>query len=1657
MVFMIYQKGVFKEILLPNIDNTDYQILIEKSRFNVKKSFSIVLEVINRQWYITDSKTYQLLYDKAYVDRLNINGGEIITVKSYMGDVLTAIVVDADVSLMSFEKYSLFHNEVITIGNDKENTIQYQFINLISKKHCVIFRSNYEYYVEDYSVNGIFVNGKRVNKNYKLVFGDIIELFGLKIVFFDDILALASRVGRYNVSKNLPKYTLSKSDVLGSISESNHSISYFNRAPRIFPVICTDKLVIEAPSTPQFSKKRSMLSVIGPSFTMAIPMLLGTGLAIFGSVKSGNGSSSFMYTGIITALGSALIGSLWAFFNVKETKRREVEEEAQRFNVYGNYLLEIAEYIKEKYKQNYEALYSMYPSAEECCDYDEHSSALWNRNYTHTDFLYSRLGVGDIDFQMDIQIPTERFSVTFDSLKDKPLMLYENFKILKNVPVGINLNESKLYGIAGGKNKAGTYIVVNNIIAQITTAVSYTDVKIAFCYNEKELSDKKQWEYIKWLPHIWSENKSIRYFATNLQETADVFFELSNIMRTRNEMLEQNNRDIKHKPHYLLFVSDASMLEGTIIGKYVFDNKNNYGLTTFILTDYYYNLPNACETIIQNDENFCGYYKVFNNSENACSLTFDKVAPANLMKLSKKLANITVHEVEDNTSIVSSLDFFEMYGIRTLKELNIDDRWRKNRTFNSMRALIGKKAGGAECYLDIHEKYHGPHGLVAGTTGSGKSELIQTFMLSLAINYSPNDIAFFVIDFKGGGMANLFSDLPHMAGQISNLSGNQIRRAMISIKSENLRRQKIFGEYGVNNINLYTRLYKSGEAAFPIPHLVIIIDEFAELKKEEPEFMRELISVAQVGRSLGVHLILATQKPNGTVDDNILSNAKFRLCLRVQDRQDSNDMLHKPDAAYITQAGRCYLQVGNDEIYELFQSGWSGAIYDDKNDGGKNDIVTMILPTGKTAIVGSHTKMKRKDYEKKCWYQFLLKQIKNICKIDDLQDCQKIIRNIEGNLARKVIEFASNAGYNIGFSNSEIRTVQNFINLVPSINMTDEDAVENIIAVASQRNIKLPEIKEKTQLEAIVEYIGKIATENGYNRKISLWMPLLETQIPLSQINGYNTWFAETGWQKYEKWSLNTIVGMYDDPQNQAQLPFIIDFAEGGHLAVCGSVVSGKSTFLQTLVFSLATKYSPTYVNFYIFDYSGGMLSSLEGLPHCGGVLKENDIDKTGKFFNMIQAIFEERKNLFNGGNYSQYVMVNGVTLPSIFIVIDNFASFKEKTENVYENMLLHLSREGVSYGIYLVISSAGFGMSEIQNRIGDNIRTVVSLEMSDKFKYMDVLRTTHMTILPESGIKGRGVASIEGNFLEFQTALAIMADDDYKRSQKIEEICKEMKNIWNGSLAKPIPFIPENPVFEEFKELDEFRKLIKVSSFLPFAYNIDDASIYYANLENIYCYSISGKRRTGKTNLLKLFMNIISTKNGRSVVIENNGSELRKLSLELEFEYFTTDLEIYNFFKEITPEFISRNKLKHQCLEEGKSDKEIFKILSEKKPIFIFVADITAFIERIYKPDETVGNMSGFFENIIEKGYLHNIYFFGCINTDDVATIAGYKGYQSFTGYKTGVHLGGNISYQRIYNFQNIHFSELSKATKKGIGLTPSQEDEAIAEKIVIPLVGGK
>lgn len=259
------------------------------------------------------------------------------------------------------------------------------------------------------------------------------------------------------------------------------------------------------------------------------------------------------------------------------------------------------------------------------------------------------------------------------------------------------------------------------------------------------------------------------------------------------------------------------------------------------------------------------------------------------------------------SAVPDDVSFEDIIGI-TLSGDKVAEEYAKSDITANLLAPIGMMEGGKVLALDLHEKAAGPHGIIAGTTGSGKSELLTTLILSLAVKYPPDKLSFFLIDYKGGGMSNLFADLPHLAGSISNLSGFQSKRAMIALESENLRRQKLLADAGVNNINDYTALYDRGLTDEPLPHVIIVIDEFAQLRSKEPEFMDSLISVSQVGRSLGMHLILATQKPSGVVDDRIRSNSGFRIALRLVDKADSTDVIGTGDAALIDRCGRAYLQ-----------------------------------------------------------------------------------------------------------------------------------------------------------------------------------------------------------------------------------------------------------------------------------------------------------------------------------------------------------------------------------------------------------------------------------------------------------------------------------------------------------------------------------------------------------------------------------------------------------------------------------------------------------------------------------------------------------------------------------------------------------------------------
>ncbi len=1655
VILSIYSKEAFREYQLPSVNNADYTLTLRSDFFHLQKNRSIYLEVMDHVWSFKPAKGYSIRKDGTVYEQRGLSDRDVLNLYIEGEKEIVVIVKYAQSLFHAYQKFSLAGISQITIGEKADNDICYDYMKLVSRRHAAIVRDGAGFKIVNNSLNGTYVNSYRIERERLLSPGACIDIMGLRMIYLGDCLAVDTAGSRARIqTQKLTGMPQKQAGARGQAAPQSQGKTIYHRSPRTIHELAEGEIEIEGPPQPEQDQPQPLLLTIGPSFTMTLPMIAGCVLMM--NPSSGGGSSLSMYSGLIMSVSSAFLGVFWAVQNMRHQKKGEAEKKRVRFERYSEYLLEKTEEIKQRYENASQKLFDLYPDAGTCLTYDEGMGLLWNRNATHRDYLKHRLGMGNVPFPVSIRAPGEKFSIYKDELADKPRFIKENYETLYDVPVVLDLAKHKLVGIIGGSQKAGAMETARLLAAQIAANNCYTDVKMGFIYNGETSNEEKEWEFARWLPHVWSEDKKTRYCASTAEQASDVFYELTKICRNRLEEEKELSLGEKQlpKPYYILFISDLNVLDGELIARYIFGKHEAAGLTTVILTERYEDLPNACDFVIENTARFQGMYELALGEETGCRIQFDQLDGFRLERFSRHLSTLQVQEMEKGGEIPNALTFFEMLGVSKPQDLPVRELWAKNRTYDNIKGMVGAKAGGVPCYLDVHEKYHGPHGLVAGTTGSGKSETLQTYMLSLAVNYSPDDIGFFIIDYKGGGMANLFDGLPHMVGQISNLSGNQVKRAMISIKSENRRRQRVFTEHGVNNINLYTRLYKNGEASIPVPHLFIIIDEFAELKREEPDFMRELISVAQVGRSLGVHMILATQKPSGTVDDNIWSNSKFRLCLRVQDRQDSNDMLHKPDAAYITQAGRCYLQVGNDEVYELFQSGYSGAAYEENVAMGNTEIAKLLNLNGTVEMTGNSAKLSQKQQVEYLWMEKLaqcmdLAQKAAKIQIEECSSKQQLGRLVQ---AMYKAMWYEKLDYPVSRFNTD--RLCDFILLYKKTQErkgTRRAVLKELMEQSVSGKVRLPQRKEKTQLDAVKEYLAQQAQECGYTYHMQLWMPVLPDHIYLQE-------FAEFADRSYQNgkwpaqasvWSLEIVLGKIDDPANQNQMPLFFDVAKTGHLAVFGSIVSGKSTLMQTLAYALIHRYTPDLVHIYALDFSSKMMSAFEEAPHVGGVMYENDMDKISKFFNMISGVLQERKALLRGGNYSQYVQRNGVTMPAILLFVDNYASFKEKTEERYEDLMITLSKEGVSQGIYLIVSGGGVGMNDVTSRVCENIAVSLCLQLQERYEYIDLLHTNQIEVMPESGLKGRGLTDYEGRILEFQTALSVEAENDYERMEMIRARCEEMKRAWTGKAARPVPEIPKKPVWSQFHMLDEYKKMLSAQEMLPVGYDMENAQIYGISLRRTYCYTAYGTAHSGKTNFLKVCLQAAMERAGSVCVIDNDAHDLHSYA-SAPVTYIEDDKGLFSFFSKLLPIFQERNKKKHEMQGRDCEADEIYAEMSRFEPYFIFIADLKALVLLV---NQSEYDMKGFFKNILEKGSMHNIYFFSAISLKDHQEIFGDDLYEAFTGHQTGIHFGGNTADNRVLNYEYIPYNEQTKTLPPGVGCLPDAGAGPDTAKIAVPL----
>lgn len=1524
LLMTVFFENGFSETYFPNIDNRNFPIAIRPFVSGLKEELVLNVQVWDGHWTLGGSPQYSLILKGDPVESADLEDGTVIEGMVTKTDLYFSVKIDqVQKENVNFGKYMLKEGSIfkLEIGSDDLCNIVYKNRFVTGSHAEITFESGAAYITDKDSVNGTFLNGRMVKEKTRLHYGDIIYVVGLKIVYLNNLLAINNPDGQCKIRElkavEIPRFEEE------STEEAEAENVYFLRTPRKMLNLDRETISIEKCPKKQQQKRQPLIFTIGPSFTMVIPIALAAAMT-----SDGFGAGS-----ICMSLGAAGIGAVWAVVNSAYNKKEEKESESNRVSKYLEYMVRVEEKLKNKAEYNHLVLAEQYPSSGELLKFTtSNTRRLWEKSSTHEDFLSLRLGTGDRPSPNEIEGVKEELGGEHDPLNDQMEELQEKFKTLHQVPVAVSLYEYRLLGVVSKEEEKRNQLM-RLLSLQIAALHPYTDVRMCYVFPGRDLETM---EYVRWLPHTFTPDGKLRMIVCESRAMGDVMYYLSDVIRERLEASEnQKNREENEKvlPHYVIFISDISMIEGEPISKYLFDPPKNAGISVVFSADAIDKLPSHCNTIVQWEEDYQSCYSTLSKFEEQSGISFDGITLSEMDAFSRQLSNFKVRENASNAAIPDMLTFLDMYKTSKVEELDMYHKWLENRTYESMRSMIGQKAGEQPVYLDIHEKYHGPHGLVAGTTGSGKSETLQTYILSLVLNYHPHEVAFILIDYKGGGMAQSFIGLPHLAGVITNLGGNQTTRALLSINAEIKRRQRIFNEYKIKHIDAYIELYRNGEAEEPMPHLLIIADEFAELKKEQPDFVRALVSAARVGRSLGINLILATQKPSGVVDDEIWSNTRFRVCLRVADKQDSNEMLKRTDAAYITGTGRGFLQVGNDEIFDEFQSGWSGAPY------------TPEIPFS-----------------------------------DDSK-------------AKAVI-----------------------------IGLTGKPE-----AVKKKKKKKGDNVKKFTQLDAMVQYAAKLAEENHIKPLRQIWLAPLPGILYLDDL--------EFSWNEKQ---MQIPIGLADDPQNQRQFPVCLDFIKDGHLLICGSAGAGKTTLVQTILYGAAFHYTAKQINFYIADFSSRTMTAFAGLPHTGCICMEGDDEKIQMMMSFAEEELDRRKKLFSQrgmGSYRDY-RESYEDVPAVFLVIDNYPAFSDSYEQ-YESTLIQLSREGASYGMYLILTCNNSG--DIRSRILQNITKGIGLQLADRFEYDSVIGM-RSEILPDDRTTGRGLIK-EGVPLEFQAALPVKASQGESMMLAVREKLKPLTQQ-STSGAKKLGTDLETIDGQEFLEQEDF-KTLEDSVFVMGA---EDGRMQTCDLDRTLCFTVCGSGKTGKTSFLKYTALQMKKKGADVYVFDGCLREMEEFSRTNDLDGYMADKEeLFHFMESILlPQLAERNELVYEARQAGTSVKAA---LNNHKRTLLLINSASEFMEAVYSEDFDVSEV---LETVFEKGMEHKLHFFMALSPREYEELSGYRAIRQFAGWKQGIHLGGAFDEQGIFEYE-LTPSERSRVYPPGAAFA---EQDGKAVLFMTPLI---
>ena len=926
--------NIFK---LPNVTSGSYFIQDIDSHYSTRNLVAAYIQ--DGKWYIKSNDSVQIVsgYNKIDSCEISVNNSYLLRTKTGDSVILYPhLPYDNHYIIKEVDK-----DCTLVVGTHHTCDIFLNSAIIGSKQMQLTYSSNHWHLKNLNPKIPIFVNYKRVDE-CTLDDYDTIYIMGFRMMICGKLLYILNDSERIRQisdklhDKSSLYYAITNVDTSNQVyTDFYKPDDYFSKSPIFVKKINTYHLDIIKPKVDQKVGSFSVFMEVIPSILMSATSIF-SGLNLYKEYKSGNATKESMMMSILT-IGILLFASIvWPFISHFIEKSRVFIKNKEYDFKYNRYLKKVGKELENEMNLQKEALIFNNISLQNCQKAIlEKNNNLFSVNYNQERFLNVRLGTGKVkmDIQVDFQETDEieEKSVYEDQIKK----LISNYKYIDGAPFSFNLKNSIAFINPEGNFEG----YLKAIILQLMCFYDYYNLKIVVLTSESS-----KLNIIRNLRHCWSIDESLRYFATNLQEAEVISSNLIRIMN-ENEESKQKDSNVSNTPktHYLIICDEVTKYRSTKIFERVLEAPNYCGFSCLFFARKINEVPNGCQYFLGYTDKTANLFELEMAEDSFETFTPEFVDDSiDFSECVRTVSNIPLlnnFDMSNNGQLPDKVGFLEMFNVGNVDQLNVLNRWKNSQVTNTLATPIGIDTTGNVFQLDLHEKAHGPHGLIAGMTGSGKSETIVTYILSLSVNYSPYEVQFVLIDYKGGGLAGAFENrktglkLPHLVGTITNLDKASMNRTLVSIKSELQRRQKVFNaakedlDIATIDIYKYQELVRNGSIKEPMAHLFIICDEFAELKAQQPDFMDELVSAARIGRSLGIHLILATQKPSGVVDAQIWANSKFKICAKVQTAEDSNEMIRRPDAASIKETGRFYLQVGYDEIFTKAQSAYTGVKY----------------------------------------------------------------------------------------------------------------------------------------------------------------------------------------------------------------------------------------------------------------------------------------------------------------------------------------------------------------------------------------------------------------------------------------------------------------------------------------------------------------------------------------------------------------------------------------------------------------------------------------------------------------------------------------------------------------------------------------------------------